>query len=99
MMRTWDRVEKALVGVLGLAALAFALWQENVSAYRANMATAQSRARELAQSHGISIVEPSPDELEAKRRVMMIYQGQVAKQSSISPEMLATIAADLSAAD
>jgi C4-dicarboxylate transporter, DctQ subunit len=27
MMRIWDRVEKALVGVLGLAALAFALWQ------------------------------------------------------------------------
>ena len=27
MMRIWDRVEQALVGVLGLAALAFALWQ------------------------------------------------------------------------
>jgi hypothetical protein len=27
MMKTWDRVERTLVGVLGLAALAFALWQ------------------------------------------------------------------------
>ena len=27
MMRIWDRVEQTLVGVLGLAALAFALWQ------------------------------------------------------------------------
>jgi C4-dicarboxylate transporter DctQ subunit len=27
MMRIWNRVEQALVGVLGLAALAFALWQ------------------------------------------------------------------------
>src|SRR5438445_2742059 len=27
MLKMWDRVEKALVGVLGLAALAFALWQ------------------------------------------------------------------------
>ena len=27
MMRIWDRVEQALVGVLGLAALGFALWQ------------------------------------------------------------------------
>jgi hypothetical protein len=27
MMETWDRVERTLVGVLGLAALAFALWQ------------------------------------------------------------------------
>jgi C4-dicarboxylate transporter DctQ subunit len=26
-METWDRVERTLVGVLGLAALAFALWQ------------------------------------------------------------------------
>src|SRR3954447_6175756 len=27
MMNTWDRLEQTLVGVLGLAALAFALWQ------------------------------------------------------------------------
>jgi C4-dicarboxylate transporter DctQ subunit len=27
MMKIWDRAEQALVGVLGLAALAFALWQ------------------------------------------------------------------------
>src|SRR3954452_23841038 len=27
MMKIWDRVERTLVGVLGLAALAFALWQ------------------------------------------------------------------------
>jgi hypothetical protein len=27
MMKTWDRVERTLVGVPGLAALAFALWQ------------------------------------------------------------------------
>jgi C4-dicarboxylate transporter DctQ subunit len=27
MMKMWDRVERTLVGVLGLAALAFALWQ------------------------------------------------------------------------
>lgn len=76
-----------------------ALWRENVSAYRANMAAAQSRARDLVQAHGISIVEPSPDELEATRRVMMIQQDQVAKLSKISPEMVATVSADLSAGD
>src|SRR3954449_1389592 len=27
MMKIWDRVERTLAGVLGLAALAFALWQ------------------------------------------------------------------------
>jgi TRAP-type C4-dicarboxylate transport system substrate-binding protein len=76
-----------------------ALWRENVVAYRANMATAQSRARELVQAHGISIVEPSPDEVEATRRVMMISQDQMANLSNISPEMVATVSADLSAGD
>src|SRR4051812_15003957 len=71
------------------------LWRENVSAYRADMAAAQSRAHELARAHGIGIVEPSPDELEATRRVMMLSQDQVAKLSKISPEMVATVSADL----
>ena len=76
-----------------------ALWRENIAAYRANMAMAQSRARELVQAHGISIIEPSPDEVEATRRVMMISQDQVAKLSNISSEMAATVSADLSAGD
>lgn len=75
------------------------LWRENIAAYRADMAAAQSRARELARAHGISIVEPSPDELEATRRVMMMHQEHVAKLSKISPEMVATVSADLSAVD
>jgi TRAP-type C4-dicarboxylate transport system substrate-binding protein len=75
------------------------LWRENVSAYRADMAAAQSRAHELARAHGIGIVEPSPDELEATRRVMMLSQDQVAKLSKISPEMVATVSADLAAGD
>jgi C4-dicarboxylate-binding protein DctP len=76
-----------------------ALWREHVATYRAIMATAQSHARELLQAHGIDIVEPAPDELEATRRVMMIHQDQVAKLSRISPEMVATVTADLAAGD
>jgi TRAP-type C4-dicarboxylate transport system substrate-binding protein len=75
------------------------LWRENISAYRADMAAAQSRARELVRQHGISIAEPLPDELEATRRVMMISQDQVAKLSKISPEMVATVSADLAGGD
>jgi TRAP-type C4-dicarboxylate transport system substrate-binding protein len=71
------------------------LWRENISAYRADMAAAQSRARELVQAHGISIAEPSPDELEATRRTMTIHLDQVAKLSKISPEMVAAVSADL----
>jgi C4-dicarboxylate-binding protein DctP len=71
------------------------LWRANVSAYRSDMAAAQSRARELVQEHGVSIVEPSPDELEATRRVMMIYQEQMVKQSKISAEMVWSVSTDL----
>lgn len=73
------------------------LWRENIAAYRTGMAAAQSRARELARAHNISIVEPSPDELEATRRVMTMHQEHVAKLSKISPEMVATVSADLAA--
>jgi len=75
------------------------LWRENISAYRVNMAAAQSRARETVQVHGISIAEPSPDELEATRRVMTISQDQVAKLSKISPEIVEAISADLAGGD
>src|SRR5882757_4068684 len=74
-------------------------WRESVAAYRTNMAMAQFRARETVQVHGISIAEPSPDELEATRRVMTISQDQVAKLSKISPEMVAAISADLAGGD
>jgi TRAP-type C4-dicarboxylate transport system substrate-binding protein len=74
------------------------LWRDNVSGYRADMASAQSRARELVQAHGIKIVVPSAEELAATRKEMMANQEQVAKLSKISPEMIAAIAADLDGA-
>jgi TRAP-type C4-dicarboxylate transport system substrate-binding protein len=75
------------------------LWRENVQGYRANMAAAQSRASELVQAHGINIVVPSPDDLAATRREMIASQGQVARLSNISSEMLAAVSADLSGVD
>ena len=71
------------------------LWREKVSAYRADMAAAQSRARELVQAHGIKIVVPSAEELAATRRDMTASQAQMAKLSKISPEMVAAVSADL----
>src|SRR4051812_19355943 len=73
------------------------LWRENISSYRAEMAAAQSRAHEIARAHGISIVEPSPDELETTRRVMTIQQDEIARLSKISPDMVATVSTDLAA--
>jgi TRAP-type C4-dicarboxylate transport system substrate-binding protein len=74
------------------------LWRDNVAAYRTHMAAAQSRARELVQTHGIQIVVPSAEELAAMRRDMTANQEQVAKLSKISPEMVAAVSADLAAA-
>jgi C4-dicarboxylate-binding protein DctP len=73
------------------------LWQENITHYRAQMAAAQSRARDLVQSHGVKIVVPSVDELAAKRQEMLAHQEHLAVLSRISPEMVAALTAELSA--
>ena len=71
------------------------LWRTKVAAYRADMAAAQSRARELVQAHGVDIVVPSAEELATKRGEMMAHQDQVVKLSKISPEMISTISAEI----
>ena len=74
------------------------LWREKVPSYRADMAAAQSRARELVQARGVKIVVPSAEELAAARREMMTKQEQVAKLSKISSEMVTAVSATLAAA-
>jgi len=75
------------------------VWGENIANYRANMAAAQSRARELVQARGIKIVVPSAEEIGAKRLEMMADQGRVAKLSKISSEMVSAVSAELAAVD
>ena len=75
-----------------------ALWREMIPAYRSDMAAAQSRARDVVQNHGITIVAPSPAELAAMRRDMMADQERVARGSQISPQMAAEVAAELASA-
>jgi C4-dicarboxylate-binding protein DctP len=70
------------------------LWQSNIATYRASMAAAQTRARETAQAHGITITVPQAEELAAKRQAMMQYQDNVAMLSRISPEMAALVSAE-----
>ncbi|HWL19056.1 MAG TPA: TRAP transporter substrate-binding protein DctP [Bradyrhizobium sp.] len=74
------------------------LWQENVSVYRANMADAQARARDTIQEHGIAIVVPAPEELDATRQKMIAEQDHIVKQSKISAEMLAAVSTVLAGA-
>jgi TRAP-type C4-dicarboxylate transport system substrate-binding protein len=73
------------------------LWRENIAAYRANMADAQARARDVMRSHGIAINVPADEDVEVTRRQMMADQEQVAKQSKISAEMSAAVSAELAA--
>ena len=75
------------------------VWGENIANYRANMAAAQSRARELVQARGIKIVVPSAEEIGAKRLEMMADQERVAKLSRISSEMVSAVSAELAAVD
>jgi C4-dicarboxylate-binding protein DctP len=75
------------------------IWRENIAAYRANMAAAQSRARETLQAHGIAIAVPSPEQLAATRQEMMAHHEHVAQLSRISPEMLAAVSAEIPSLD
>jgi C4-dicarboxylate-binding protein DctP len=75
-----------------------ALWREMIPAYREDMAAAQSRARDVVQKHGITIVAPSPAELAAMRRDMMADQERVARLSQISSKMASAVAAELASA-
>jgi C4-dicarboxylate-binding protein DctP len=73
------------------------IWRENIADYRARMAAAQARARDLVLSHGIKIAVPTADELAAKRQEMLAHQENLATLSRISPEMVAALTAGLAA--
>jgi C4-dicarboxylate-binding protein DctP len=70
------------------------LWAQNIPAYRANMAAAQTKARTTLEAHGIKFSDPSPEQSAAERKRMMAEQDQVAKDIKISPEMVKLIMAE-----
>src|SRR5215472_2023389 len=70
-------------------------WREKIPTYRAQMTAAQARARDLVQAHGITIVVPSAEDLDAKRQEMLAAQDEMSRLSKISPEMLAAVSAEI----
>jgi C4-dicarboxylate-binding protein DctP len=70
------------------------LWAQNVPTYRANMATAQAKARATLQEHGIKFSDPTAEQSAAERKKMMAEQDQVAKDIKVSPEMVKLIMAE-----
>jgi TRAP-type C4-dicarboxylate transport system substrate-binding protein len=70
------------------------LWAQNIPAYRANMAAAQTKARATLEEHGVKFSDPSAEENAAERKRMMAEQDQVAKDIKITPEMVKLIMAE-----
>jgi C4-dicarboxylate-binding protein DctP len=71
------------------------LWAQNIPAYRANMAAAQTRARATLEEHGVKFTDPTAEQSAAERKRMMAEQDQVAKDIKISPEMVKLIMAEV----
>jgi len=71
------------------------LWRQNIATYRANMADAQARARELVREHGVTVVVPTAGDLYLMRREMLAAQDEMSRLSKISPEMLAAVSAEI----
>jgi C4-dicarboxylate-binding protein DctP len=71
------------------------LWRQNIATYRANMADAQARARELVREHGVTVVVPTAGDLYLMRREMLAAQDEMSRQSKISPDMLAAVSAEI----
>ena len=72
------------------------IWAQNIPAYRANMAAAQTKARATLEEHGVKFSEPTAEQNAAERKLMMVEQDQVAKDIKISPEMVKLIMAEVS---
>jgi TRAP-type C4-dicarboxylate transport system substrate-binding protein len=70
------------------------LWAQNIPAYRANMAAAQTRARAILEEHGIRFSDPTAEQTAAERKRMMAEQDQAAREIKVSPEMVKLIMAE-----
>lgn len=71
------------------------LWLQNVPTYRANMAAAQTKARQTLEQHGITFVDPTPQQTAEERQKMMLDQDKVAKDIKISPDMVKAVMAEI----
>jgi TRAP-type C4-dicarboxylate transport system substrate-binding protein len=70
------------------------IWAQNIPAYRANMAAAQSKARITLEEHGVKFADPTPEQSAAERKRMVAEQEQVAKDIKVSPDMVKLIMAE-----
>src|ERR1700722_5323391 len=85
----WDKLSPDLQKIMT------DMWAQNIPAYRANMAAAQTKARATLEEHGIKFADPSPEQTAQARKLMLVEQDQVAKDIKVAPEMVKLIMAEV----
>ena len=67
------------------------LWAENIPAYRQNLLQLQVNARKAMEAHGVSFVDPAPEQISQDRKRMMADQDQMIKAAKLSPEIVKAV--------
>jgi TRAP-type C4-dicarboxylate transport system substrate-binding protein len=85
----WDKLSPDLQKIMT------DVWAQNIPAYRANMAAAQSKARTTLEEHGVKFSDPTPEQTAEARKQMLVEQDQLAKDIKVAPEMVKLIMAEV----
>jgi len=64
------------------------VWAANIARYRAMSAKSQADARETMKSHGVTFVDPSPEQLAADRKRMIAGQADLIRDAKLSPDIV-----------
>jgi len=85
----WDKLSPNLQKIMT------DVWAQNIPAYRANMAAAQTKARTTLEEHGVKFSDPTPEQTAETRKQMLVEQDQLAKDIKVAPEMVKLIMAEV----
>lgn len=71
------------------------VWDENIDAIRDRADARQASAREDAKKNGITVIDMTPADAEASRKILMAKQDALIKELKISPDFVKKIEAAL----
>jgi C4-dicarboxylate-binding protein DctP len=64
------------------------VWSANLDGYRAMSAKSQADARETMKSHGVSFVDPTPEQFAADRKRMIAAQADLIRDAKLSADIV-----------
>lgn len=64
------------------------VWAANIDGYRAMSAKSQADARETMKSHGVTFVDPSPEQFAADRKRMIAAQADLIRDAKLSADIV-----------